>query len=440
MPKQVSKLHCAVSSFAVATSLFITPLASASYSPETLNPVLAETFIGSDWMESPYHLVLPNAQSDGRMLIYTVRTTDGDVEIKGTRAAQEFIREVCATEALRKRSTVGAVLGSTKDRAANLVETPARVVKSVAGKVGEIETFGEAILFVPKETVGVAGGLIDGVGELLVTGKRITTGVSSTKCSGFNCVEKAGEDVWSGFNSLMGKHNAARELHAEFGTDPQTRNKAYRKQIDRIAYADSYTGTSIKLSVGNAGIDYLSPAMTGVGYYNNGEFVSGYKDAHRQRNYEKDQLVSWGLERTRVEQFYKNPVFTKVQRANFFISLDAIKNDEMRRRLFEDAEATPHYAMAKAVLSRANYIAAFNAQNAVTSYQPNDVEASLIAKNGVKIIPIYADYLDVTSDFSQRVLTMRFNQPTEIHIIGKASENLKRQARSIGAKVVEVTL
>lgn len=435
-----STLRLTVSLFAVSASLSFMPFAFAENRFNTVNPVSAETFIGANWMTSPYHQVLPMALSDGHMLIYTVQTMDGVSKIKGTRSTQDFIREVHATEALRKRSTGGVILGSTKDRAVNLVETPVRVVKSVAGKVGDIDSVGEAILFVPKETIGVAGGLVHGIGEILVTGKRITTGATSTRCNGFNCVEKAGEDVWSGFNSLMGKHKSARELHANFGTDPQTRNKAYRKQINRIAYADSYTGTSVKLGVGSAGIDYLSPAMRGVGYYNNGEFVSGYKDAHRQRNYEKDQMASWGIERSRAEAFYKNDVFTKVERSNFFVSLEAIQNNAMRRRLFEDSFLIQHYTMAKAALSRANYIAAFSNQNAVASYQANAAEVSLIANNGVRVIPVYADYLDVTSEFSQRVLNSRFNAPTEIHVIGKASDRLKRQSRSMGVEVIEVAL
>jgi len=412
--------------------------AFANAGPNVLRPVQAEAFLGSEWMQGPYHSVSPNALSDGQMLLYTVMSREGETRIKGTLATQEFIREVCATEILRQRSTAGAILGSTKDRAVNLVETPTRLVKSVAGKVGDISSLEEAVLFVPKETVGVAGGLLGGVGELLVTGKRITRGATSTKCNGFNCVEKAGEDIWSGFNSLMGKHNAARELHQEFGTDPQTRNKAYRKQIDRIAYADSYTGTTIKLGVSNAGIEYLSPAMTGVGYYNNGEFVTGYEDAHRRRNFEKNQLVSWGVPREQAEAFYKNDVFTKAQRTRFFTALEAIDNDSMRRRLFNEAFVRKNFNSAKEDLFRADYIAAFDDQKAVRLYLPNEPEVALIANNGTRVIPVYADFLDVASNLSQRVLGMRGHGRTELHVIGTASNRLKAEARAKGIEVVEV--
>jgi hypothetical protein len=332
------------------------------------------------------------------------------------------------------------MLGATKKGALNLVEVPTRVVKSVAGKVGDIQTVKEAALFVPKETVGLAGGLVDGVGELLVTGKRITKGVAGTRCSGMECFSRAGRDVWSGINSITGKHGVARELHDEFGTDSETRNKAYRKQIDRIAYADSYTGVTVEFAAGNAGIQYLSPTVVGIGYYDNGDFVTKYEDAYRRRNYEKDSLVYWGLDRAEVEAFYQSKTFTNKQRDRFFLALEAINNEGMRRRLFREAAAVENYSLAKAEVMRADYIAAFDKQKAVKAYVLDGTEASLIAKNGTRIIPVYADYLDVNSKIGQSVLGGRSMGSTELHVIGKASNRLKTQSRAKGIKVVEVTL
>ena len=166
--------------------------------------------------------------------------------------------------------------------------------------------------------------LAKGFEEFGVTIIRISKGAASTKCSGYTCVKKAGTDIWSGFNSLAGKHNASRRLHSEFNTDPETNNKVYRKQIDRLAYANAYTGTTIKLGAGQAGIDYLSDAFMGVGYYNNAEFIVSYEDAHRQRNNEKEILKGWGADTNLVNFFYKNKTYTKKYRRRLFKSLDTI--------------------------------------------------------------------------------------------------------------------
>jgi len=431
---------CATLSVLAFSPLDSTNVAFANVGVNALQPIQAQVHLGAEWMQGPHHRVLPTALSDGRMIIYTIVSREGETRIKGTAATREFIREVAVTEVLRDRSTAGAMLGATKKGALNLVETPVRVVKSVAGKVGKIDSVGEAVLFVPKETVNVAGGLLDGVGELLVTGKRITTGVAGTRCSGTECFTKAGRDVWSGLNSITGKHGVAQELHNEFGTDSETRNKAYRRQIDRIAYADSYTGTVVEFGAGNAGVQYLSATVVGVGYYDNGEFVTGYQDAYRRRNYEKDQLVSWGLDRQQVEAFYKSKVFTKKQRDRFFLALEAINNNEMRRRLFQDAASIDNYSLAKGDVIRADYIAAFDRQKAVNAYAPNGPQVSLIANNGTRVIPIYADYLDESPALTQNIFAARGTGFTEIHVLGKASQRLIKRARTMGVRVIEVTL
>jgi hypothetical protein len=115
--------------------------------------------------------------------------------------------------------------GAAKDRTSNLVTTPYRLSKDLVDHAGDISGAEDALLFVPQQVGGIVGDLLSGVGELTVTGVRISKGVAGTACSGLGCVEKARDDIWSGVNSLAGKHNAARRLHREFGTDPGTDNE-----------------------------------------------------------------------------------------------------------------------------------------------------------------------------------------------------------------------
>lgn len=398
----------------------------------------AAQFLGLEFMQSPHHRVQPLAVTDGYMLRYTIETPKERMIITGTEQAKIRIQEINATETLRQRSTGGAILGSAKDRTTNLVKTPFRIGKTLINRAGDISNIEDAVLFVPEQVGGVAGNLLHGVGELGVTALRITKSAGSTKCSGFNCVEKASEDIWSGVNSLAGKHNASRRLHAEFGTDPQTDNKAYRKQINRLAYANAYTGTTIKLGAGQAGVEYLSPAFTGVGYVNNAEFVGGYEDAHRQKNREKDAYRSWGANPQAVEDLFKNDAFTKLTRRRLFKALDTIPDKPFAVRLLHDIAASPDRGHTQNQLALYDYIAALTARGEITAYINTTPNPLIASKGGTVILPLYSDYLDNSPQLSSALqsLTAQSRQ-SAIHVLGYASQQAKQTARRMGVQVVE---
>ena len=401
-------------------------------------PLKAEHFLGANYMQSPYHRVSPHALSDGAMLRYEIITPYERMIIVGTEQAKTRIHEIRATETLRQRSTGGAILGSAKDRTTNLVETPYRIGKTLVNRAGEIDSVGDAALFVPEQLGKAAGSLINGVGELGVTAVRLTKGAAGTKCSGFNCIEKAGSDIWSGFNSLAGKHNASRRLHAEFGTDPQTDYKAYRKQIDRLAYARSYIGTTVKLGAGQAGIDYISPAFRGVGYVNNAEFVGQYEDAHRQKKFEKHAYKFWGADPRAIEDFYSNKAFTKLNRRRLFKALDIIPDKNFAVRLLHDAADIPERHRAKNQLATYEYIATLTAKGDVASYVSNAPTPLIASRNGTLILPIYADYLGWSPQLASNLQTLKQQSHlSALHVLGHAGPDVKQNARRLGVQVVE---
>lgn len=400
--------------------------------------VFAQEILGEAWMSGELHKVYPYAIIDHDRLRFKILTDSGDVVVKGTQDTRIYIQELYITDILKSRSTSGVVLQSTGARMANLVKTPVRAVKAVGKRTEKVDSVGDAALFIPDLTLDVAGGLLHGVGELFVTGQRLTSSVGSTKCEGLNCVGKAGEDIWSGVNSLMGKHNAARKLHSEFGTDPQTENRAYRRQIDRISYAESYIGTAVKLGVGNAGVDVVSPWMTSVGYYNNGEFLTGYEDAHRRRNFEKGRIVSWGISRPQVEDFYKSEAFTKLQRRRFFIALETIHDQQLKRRIFDEAYWAPDRAEARGHLARAEHIAEFAKQGLVTLGDKSARALTVITHDGKRITPIYADLLNSNSHIAgPHAIVKQTSVQNEIHVLGRASQRFVNMAVGAGFSVVQ---
>lgn len=424
-------------SLLAAGFMTLSGLAAHAQTPPT-RTVDAAQFLGAEFMQSPYHRVEPRAVSDGYMLRYAIETPYERTVVTGTEQAKLRIHEIHATEMLRQRSTTGAILGSAKDRTTNLVETPYRIGKTVVNRAGEISDVEDAVLFIPEQVGGVAGNLLHGVGELGVTALRITKGAAGTKCSGFGCVEKAGEDIWSGFNSLAGKHNASRRLHAEFGTDPQTDNKAYRKQIDRLAYANAYTGTTIKLSAGQAGIDVISPAFTGVGYVNNAEFVGGYEDAHRQRNREKDAYRSWGANPQAIEGLFKNDAFTKLSRRRLFKALDVIPDKPFAVRLLHDVADSPDRSYTQSHLALYDFIAALTLRGKVAAYINTAPKPLIVSKNGTVMLPLYSDYLGNSPQLTSALQSLAANnRQSALHVLGYASPEAKQTAKRMGVQVIE---
>ncbi len=401
----------------------------------------AKTFIGSEFMQSPYHFVAPNALSNGVMLTYIIETPMECMSITGTEQARTRIKEIHAAAILRRRSTPGAILGAAKDRTTNLIETPYRVSKSIIDKGTKINSVTDAVLFLPEYALHVTTQLIEGVKELTVTGVRVSKGAANTQCSGLGCIEKAGADVWSGVNSLAGKHNASRRIHAEFGTDPDTRFQSYRRQVDRLAYAEGYTSTTIKLGAGNAGIDYLSPAFTNVGYYNNGEFVSYYEDAHRQRNKEKKALISWGASPQTVNNFYKNRIYTKIQKRRMFKALSSLPNEKFRTKLFLEASQVKSRDAALPTLRKHEYFAMLSEQEQIERYISSEFKPMVILKNQTLILPIYADYLTWNKDLKILINKLaKGTRPKSIHVLGYATPEVTRNSQKKGIVIKTIPL
>jgi len=246
------------------------------------------------------------------------------------------------------------------------------------------------------------------------------------------------EDIWSGFNSLAGKHNASRRLHAEFGTDPQTDNKAYRKQIDRLAYANSYTGTTIKLGAGQAGIDVISPAFTGVGYVNNAEFVGGYEDAHRQKNREKEAYKAWGADPQAIDDLFSNDAFTKLNRRRLFKALESIPDKPYAVRLLHDIADSPDRSHSQSHLALYDYIAALALRGDIAAYVNNAPRPLIASKDGTLILPIYSDFLGASPQLTTALQSLRAQSgQSALHVLGYASPEAKQTARQFDVQVVE---
>ncbi len=450
MLKHVHLQHVfAATTSAVVIAMMVAVSAHAQTSGAPITTVSAQKFIPANYMQSAHHRVLPNATSNGFSLIYRIETPAGMHVIEGTDRAISRIDEIHATEVLRGRSTIGVVANSAKNRTLNLVQTPVRLLGAVGHEVGEISSAEDAILFVPVQTGNLVGKVAHGVGELGVTGVRIAKGAAGTRCSGFECLERAGKDILSGANSLTGKHDVSRRLHAEFGTNSETDNEAYRKEIDRISYADAYTGTAYKFGLGTGGADinYFSNVVTGTGYANNGEFLISYKDAYRTRNQDKASLAAWGVPAKTIDAFTNNPAYTQTMRTRLVAALRLMNNLAQQARLAVDAAAARTQYDADSYLAAYEYIAKLAAQGELRGLTQTTPVAAAVKTNERLIMPYRADYLQWTEK-SQRPVQILANAARqdatrtlpEIHIIGTASDEFRINAKRMGVNVVNAAI
>ena len=409
---------------------------------ESAGIVDAEMFLGADLMSSDLHRVHAEAWNDGYANTYKIETPKHLYVVQGTGLAMTRIREIEATEELRHQSTGVEAGKAVVERTVNLVATPVRALGGVAGRFGKVENTGDALMVVPSGAAEIVGHLGGGLKELGVTGWRITTGAAGTRCQGINgCAAKAGEDIWSGMNSLAGKHIAAKEIHAKLGTDPYTDNKVLQRQVNRLAYTDAYVSSAVKIGYTWSGVRILDPLATGVGYYNNGEFVATYEDARKYRTLEKKQMREWGVSEDVIIQLYKNEAFTHLTRTRLTKAVSTFGTKTYKVRMIEEAASSSTRFVAESRLRVYLYLAALTEKGAIEAFVADLPAAVALGTDGTLILPFAVDYIKWTPELAPTIKS--FSELSSqgrpvIHILGKASPMFKQNTQALGVTVLEL--
>jgi len=413
---------------------------------ETPGMVDAATFLGADNMQNPLYRIEPQAWNDGYANTYRIETPDYTYIVQGTEQARIRLREIEATEVLKQKSTVGTAGKAVVGRTLNLAATPARAVQGTVDRFSAAENVGEALMVVPSGAAEIVGNLATGLKELGVTGWRITTSAAGTKCVGLGaCVSKAGEDIWSGVNSVVGKHAAAQEIHASVGTNPYSQNRVLQKQVNRLAYADAYTSTAVKIGYTWSGVDILDPLATGVGYYNNGEFVAVYEDAHKARNREKALLRGWGVNDDDIAKLYASDAFTHISRTQLVKAVSTFGTNDYKARMIGEAANSPTRFVADSRVVVYQYLAELVSAGQIKAFVADLPSAIALDVNDTLILPFAADYLRWTPDIAPTIanLSTLTGRGTDfanasVHVLGQASPMFIKRAEALGIKVLEI--
>lgn len=397
----------------------------------------AENFLGRKWMQGPLHSVASTVQNDGQANRYSVSSRHGTHLITGTEQTRTFIREIYAAEALRGKSTVGTVGGAVGNRVLNLVNTPIEVVGAVGNRLNTIDSVGDAVLLAPRTALDVGEKIVTGTGELLYTGVRLARKVTSSGvgCDSLgNCITGAGENIWSGLNSVSGKNRSARRLHAQFGTDYETRNAILKKEIDRHAYADAYTKSGLLLFAPDTGITEFDDYRDAVGFYDATQTVGGYRDSRRAREEQKARLAARGIPQGLIQAFYQNKVYTRREKVDLIASLESLRpNINIAPFIANAAQANSPYD-AKSYVRQYAYLAGLSQAYGVWGFIGTSSPIA-ITPNGRHILTRTADYLNWTPATAQDVAQLSRLRNPELHIIGLASEEVRQRAQSRGVRV-----
>lgn len=409
--------------------------------------VPAIDFLGEDLMTSDLHEVQEQAWNDGFTNNYKIITDKHVYYAQGTQTAKKRIHEIEAIETLRKQTPIHAAGGTILNRSANLIETPIRAVAGARARNQDAETVNDKLMLVPKGIGGVLKNLAGGIQELGVTGLRITKGVGGTRCAGIGqCIGKAGRDIWSGMNSVTGKHEASRLVHRTVGTDPYSDNQVLQNQVDKLAYTNAYTGLGFKFGLANAGIPFLSPYTTGVGYYNNTEFVAQYEDAEKRRNLEKAMLLDgWGLDQAVIDRFYGNKNFTDTTRTQFLQAVKKLSGTDARINAIVDAASSETRYVAESKLEIYRYFSIMDEAGDLDGYVQSTSSAIAATKTGTLILPFTGDYISWTDEISAPITEFaalagleKLYNSAEIHILGLSSPMFKQRTEALGLQVIEI--
>jgi len=409
---------------------------------ENAGIVDAAMFLGADLMSSDLHRVYPEAWNDGYANTYKIETPKHLYVVQGTGLAITRIREIEATEELRHQSTGIEAGKAVVERTINLVATPARVLGGLTGRFSKVENTGDALMVVPSGAAEIIGNLGSGLKELGVTGWRITTGAAGTRCLGIDgCAAKASEDIWSGVNSLAGKHQAAKEIHAELGTDPYTENKVLQRQVDRLAYTDAYISTATKIGYTWSGVRILDPLATGVGYYNNGEFVATYEDARKYRAREQKQMRTWGVSEDIIIELYKSEAFTHLTRSKLTKAVSTFGTNTYKVRMIKEAASSPSRFVAESRLRVYQYLAELTETGVIKAFVADLPSAVAVGKDGTLILPFAVDYIKWTQELEPTIKNFadisNYGKPV-IHVLGAASPMFKQKTQALGVRVIEI--
>lgn len=187
---------------------------------ESPGVVPASRFLPANLMNGPLHRVGESAYNDGLRNTYFIFTSNrGDIEVSGSPAAAQRIREIYAIERLQGASRGDEFAKGLADSAKGKVESVVGIVKDPVGTIASV----------PKG----ASRFFGRVGEGLKGGKS------------------QGQE--SALSELTGVAKAKQKLAAQLGVNPYSTNEELQQQLTSVARASAAGGLTVSLATAAVG-------------------------------------------------------------------------------------------------------------------------------------------------------------------------------------------
>ena len=413
---------------------------------ETAGTVDASQFIGPQRMQSPLYQVDPKAWNDGYANTYRIETPDYVHIVQGTDQALIRLHEIAATDQLRRKSATVAVGKAAVGRTLNLATTPVRAVKVTANRFSTAKGAQEKLMVLPSGAANIVGNLAVGLKEWGMTGWRITTNSTGKKCEGVGgCTAQAGGGVMSGVRALSGKDATARKIHAKLGTDPYSDNQELQRQVNRLATATAVGSTSMNLGMAFVSAPLIAPLSTGVGYYNNGEFIVNHKDPRKARETEQSLMRQWGVSKKHIRKLYSSDAFTHTTRSKLFNAVSTFGENSYKARMIREAAHSPSRFVADSRVKIYQYLAQMVISGQVKAFVSDLPSAVALGTDDTLILPFAADYLRWTPELAPTITSFAaLTGPgtpyphASVHVLGQASPMFTASATRSGVRVLEI--
>lgn len=382
----------------------------------------------------------PQTYNNGFSNSYKVTYKDHLFVVQGTDAAIELLKEIKAVSAMEKVDVVKIVGNTVWHRTRRLAATPYEIGASLVERVHKVESVSDAVLFLPTAGFDISANLINGAKELGVTAVRLTDNLSQTSCKGLKCAKGTVEDLWYGVNALTGKHKAARDLHKEHGTDPETQNPLLKREIDRHAYTSSVSNTAFKYGLGATQVPAIADTSSAIGYYRNIAYLGRYEDSRKQETADKQRLKNWGIPTKMIGSFYGNSAFTRTLRRSLIQSFSDLEGVmDVTQTLSELTKVkTRHQAHRLTIIYE--YVAQQETVADISSLSAFTQGVSIHRQNGDRIHVIKADHLTWSKDLAETLYTSEADKESshqiELRVLGPVSETVKTKSRIHGFRLV----
>ena len=258
---------------AVAADPFLTKFQSTFETPAALP---AADFVPAESMEGPSHRVGSQAYSDGLHNTYFLVTRSGDIEVTGTSALLERIREIYALEHLRGISKTDEFTDGLKKSATGKLEGAAAIVRDPVGTIKKV----------PKGASRFFG--------------RIGEGIKGGRSEA---------EAGSALGGLTGVSKARAKLAAQLGISPYTTNEELQRELTNVARASA--GGGLVVSAATAAITGPASGVTsalGVNQVLQDTLINSTPEDLRIINRKK--LLQLGVNRSVADEFLMHPWFS----------------------------------------------------------------------------------------------------------------------------------